>query len=119
MSGMTRKRILLMGLLVVPVSMYLVSIAISGVVNFRTLENLGFPDFDSDSLVFRNEKNIVWSPDSSKGEIIVLSFFFSSCPTICPAMNFHLKEAHDRLYGFKDLTFIVVLLTQKLTLQLF
>jgi amino acid transporter len=54
---MTRKRILLMGLLIVPVSMYLVSIAISGVVNFRTLENLGFPDFDSDSLVFRIEKN--------------------------------------------------------------
>ena len=106
MSPMTRKRIILMGLLIVPVSMYLVSIAISGVVNFRTLENLGFPDFDSDSLVFRNEKNIVWSPDSSKGKIIVLSFFFSSCPTICPAMNFHLKEAHDRLYGFKDLIFI-------------
>ena len=49
MNSKISKRLLLLGLLIIPVSMYLVSIAVSGVVNFRTLENLGSPDFNSDS----------------------------------------------------------------------
>ncbi len=106
MNSKISKRLLLLGLLIIPVSMYLVSIAVSGVVNFRTLENLGSPDFNSDSTQFISSNNVNWTPDSSSGKIIVLSFFFTTCPTICPAMNFHLKEAHDRLYGFKDLVFV-------------
>ncbi|CAI8318106.1 MAG: SCO1 protein [Owenweeksia sp. TMED14] len=106
MNSKISKRLLLLGLLIIPVSMYLVSIAVSGVVNFRTLENLGSPDFNSDSTQFVSSNNVNWTPDSSSGKIIVLSFFFTTCPTICPAMNFHLKEAHDRLYGFKDLVFV-------------
>jgi|TARA_B110000459_G_scaffold199858_1_gene247256 protein SCO1/2 len=106
MTSKNSKRIVLVALLIIPVTMYLVSIAVSGVVNFRTLENLGPPSFDSGSTTFINDRRDSWSPDSSSGKIIVLSFFFTTCPTICPAMNFHLKEAHDRLYGFKDLIFI-------------
>tara|TARA_B100001142_G_scaffold200907_1_gene199451 strand:- start:8400 stop:9077 length:678 start_codon:yes stop_codon:yes gene_type:complete len=106
MNSKNSKRIVLIGLLIIPVTMYLVSIAVSGVVNFRTLENLGPPSLNSDSTSFMNELGESWSPDSSSGKIVVLSFFFTTCPTICPAMNFHLKEAHDRLYGFKDLIFI-------------
>ncbi|MDG1253437.1 MAG: SCO family protein [Schleiferiaceae bacterium] len=106
---MTSKRLLLGVLLVLPVAMYLGSLVISGAVNFRTLEDLGDPLEKaawSDSIQFTQSDLQNWTPDSLEGKIAVVSFFFTSCPTICPAMNFHLKEAHDRLYGFKDLIFI-------------
>lgn len=109
MASSTSKRLLLGVLLVLPVAMYLGSLVISGAVNFRTLEDLGDPLSDwSDTTVFLRSDGAAWSPDSSRGKIAVVSFFFTSCPTICPAMNFHLKEAHDRLYGFKDLVFISI-----------
>ena len=109
MASSTSKRLLLGVLLVLPVAMYLGSLVISGAVNFRTLEDLGDPLSDwSDTTAFLRSDGAAWSPDSSRGKIAVVSFFFTSCPTICPAMNFHLKEAHDRLYGFKDLVFISI-----------
>ena len=109
MASTTSKRLLLGVLLVLPVAMYLGSLIISGAVNFRTLEDLGDPLADwSDSTAFVRSDGAAWAPDSSRGKIAVVSFFFTSCPTICPAMNFHLKEAHDRLYGFKDLVFISI-----------
>ena len=109
MASSTSKRLLLGVLLVLPVAMYLGSLVISGAVNFRTLEDLGDPLSDwSDTTAFLQSDGAAWSPDSSRGKIAVVSFFFTSCPTICPAMNFHLKEAHDRLYGFKDLVFISI-----------
>jgi len=105
----TGKRLLLGVLLVLPVAMYLVSLVISGAVNFRTLEDLGDPlEEQPDTSLYFNSDGSIWTLDSAKGKIAVVSFFFTSCPTICPAMNFHLKEAHDRLYGFKDLVFISI-----------
>jgi protein SCO1/2 len=109
MASMTSKRLLLGVLLVLPVAMYLGSLVISGAVNFRSLEDLGDPLAKanwSDSIQFTRSDEQLWTVDSLDGKIAVVSFFFTSCPTICPAMNFHLKEAHDRLYGFKDLIFI-------------
>ena len=105
----TGKRLLLGVLLVLPVAMYLGSLVISGAVNFRTLEDLGDPlEEKPDTSSYFNSDGSMWTLDSAKGKIAVVSFFFTSCPTICPAMNFHLKEAHDRLYGFKDLVFISI-----------
>ena len=105
----TGKRLLLGVLLVLPVAMYLGSLVLSGAVNFRTLEDLGNPlEEQPDTSVYLNSEGFTWTLDSAKGKIAVVSFFFTSCPTICPAMNFHLKEAHDRLYGFKDLVFISI-----------
>jgi len=105
----TGKRLLLGVLLVLPVAMYLGSLVISGAVNFRTLEDLGDPLAEKpDTSSYFNSDGSTWTLDSAKGKIAVVSFFFTSCPTICPAMNFHLKEAHDRLYGFKDLVFISI-----------
>jgi protein SCO1/2 len=105
----TGKRLLLGVLLVLPVAMYLGSLVISGAVNFRTLEDLGDPlEEQPDTSSYFNSDGSMWTLDSAKGKIAVVSFFFTSCPTICPAMNFHLKEAYDRLYGFKDLVFISI-----------
>lgn len=35
-----------------------------------------------------------------KGKIYVANFFFTSCPTICPAMNYNLKQVADRFAGY-------------------
>lgn len=110
MASPVAKKMILAALLLLPVSMYLGSLVISGAVNFRTLEQMGpspsaeghpLHDFE---LVQSNGQP--WTADSLDGKIAVVSFFFSSCPTICPAMNFHLKQAHDRMYAFKDVVFV-------------
>ena len=105
----TGKRLLLGVLLVLPVAMYLGSLMISGAVNFRSLEDLENPLAEKpDTALYLRSDGQTWTLDSARGKIAVVSFFFTSCPTICPAMNFHLKEAHDRLYGYKDLIFISI-----------
>lgn len=37
-----------------------------------------------------------------EGKVYVLEFFFSTCPTICPKMNAHLKEVQQQFKGLKD-----------------
>jgi protein SCO1 len=110
MANPVAKKLILAALLLLPVSMYLGSLLISGAVNFRTLENIGqgptakghpLRDFE-----LTQSTGQPWTADSLDGKIAVVSFFFSSCPTICPAMNFHLKQAHDRMYAFKDVVFV-------------
>ena len=34
--------------------------------------------------------------------IYVVSFFFATCPSICPAMNFHLNEVERRFKGYPN-----------------
>lgn len=110
MASPVAKKMILAALLLLPVSMYLGSLIISGAVNFRTLEQMG----PSPSAVGHPLHDFAlvqstgqpWTADSLDGKIAVVSFFFSSCPTICPAMNFHLKQAHDRMYAFKDVVFV-------------
>jgi protein SCO1/2 len=110
MASTVAKKFVLAALLLLPVSMYLGSLVISGAVTFRTLENLGpgptaeGSDLRDFSLVQSNGS--AWTADSMQGKIAVVSFFFSSCPTVCPGMNFHLKQAHDRMFAFKDIVFV-------------
>ncbi len=110
MASPVAKKLILAALLLLPVSMYLGSLVISGAVNFRTLEVLG----PGPSAVGHEQRGFQLiqtngqplTADSMQGKIAVVSFFFSSCPTVCPAMNFHLKQAHDRMYAFKDVVFV-------------
>ena len=110
MAGPVAKRLILAALLLLPVSMYLGSLVISGAVNFRTLEVLGpgpsAEGHDQRGFKLTQSNGQPWTADSMQGKIAVVSFFFSSCPTVCPAMNFHLKQAHDRMYAFKDVVIV-------------
>ena len=40
--------------------------------------------------------------------IYVLSFFFATCPTICPAMNFHLNEVERRFKGYPEFEMVSI-----------
>ncbi len=110
MASPVAKKLILAALLLLPVSMYLGSLVISGAVNFRTLEDLGpgpsAPSHERSGFHLTQSNGSPWTADSMKGKIAVVSFFFSSCPTVCPAMNFHLKQAHDRMFAFKDVIFV-------------
>lgn len=106
-------------LLALPVSVYVGSVLLSGELNFRTLDILGnrevitndegeidtvfytVPEFS-----FIDQNGQVVTNEDLKGKIYVASFFFTSCPQVCPAMNFHLKSLHDRLQAYKDIVFL-------------
>lgn len=53
------------------------------------------PDFS-----FTDQRGRQITLDSLKGKITVVSFFFTRCPSICPSMNFHIRELQERFKGF-------------------
>lgn len=114
-----RKRAVLVILLALPVSVYLAAVIFSGEINFNSLETIGpaevvenedgtfdtipyhIPDFS-----FISQYGDTVTKADMEGKIYVSSFFFTSCPTVCPNMNFHLKQVHDRLIAFKNIYFL-------------
>ena len=48
------------------------------------------PDFS-----FTDQNGNILSPDELKGKVVVLDFFFTTCPTICPRMNRNLVEVQN------------------------
>lgn len=55
------------------------------------------PDF-----AYKNQFGQTIIRDSLMGKVQVVSIFFASCPSICPAMNFHLKEVMGRFKGYEN-----------------
>jgi hypothetical protein len=100
------KKWILALLLVVPVTVYLLSVLTSGAVQFRSLEKVG-PGPDT-AFSFLDQRGRTITQDSLRGKIVVLSFFFTSCPTVCPAMNMNVKQVHDRLMAYKDIQFVSI-----------
>ena len=115
MKSQAMKRVVLIGLLVLPVFIYIVFVYSQRGVFFKTLDIVGpktivqndnggydtsyyqVPEF-----AFINQHNQTITQDSLKGNFYVASFFFTSCPKICPAMNFHLKQISDRFKAYDD-----------------
>ncbi len=61
------------------------------------------PDF---ALTSQNDTLV--SADQLRGQIYVVNFFFSTCPSICPAMNFQLKQVQDRFTGYDDFKIVSI-----------
>lgn len=114
-----RKKAVLIVLLALPVSVYLAAVFISGEVSFRSLDYVGprevvvnengveetvyyhVPEFS-----FTDQDGNTVTNETMKGKVYVASFFFTSCPTICTPMNFHLKDVYDRFYAYPDIAFV-------------
>lgn len=107
---MLKKRLLLAVIIVVPMTLYMLSLIISGEVNFRTLATMapgpGHAESSIPSYSLTQSNGNTWTEDSLQGKVVIASFFFASCPSICPAMNFHLKAVHDRMSAYKDVVFV-------------
>ena len=95
-------RAVLIAVLVLPALLYIFFVYGQSGVFFQTLDYVGpkevliasddtsyyeIPSFDFTSSAGQPVSNATM--DST---IYVVSFFFATCPTICPAMNFHLTE---------------------------
>ena len=108
MSNSVKKWLFLFTVMVLPTAAYLFFVYSSKENFFVTLEYLVqddapegqpyvIPDF-----AFTNQDGEKISSDNLREKIYVATFFFSTCPSICPAMNFHLKELQDRFAGYPD-----------------
>jgi len=122
-------RAVLIAVLVLPALLYLFFVYGQNEVFFQTLKYVGpktavttdagvdtayyeIPEFDlqgTDGGAVTNE-----TMDST---IYVLSFFFATCPTICPAMNFHLNEVERRFKGYPEFEMVSITVDLKRTLQ--
>lgn len=113
------QRVVIISLLVLPAFLYLMFVYGLKDVFFETLEYIGprsvvenvaddgeksydtayykIPNFS-----FTNFNGRTITQDDLKGKIYVASFFFASCPTICPKMNFHLTEIQKRFAAYDD-----------------
>ena len=109
------KRVVLISMLVLPVFIYIVIVYGQKGVFFETLEYVGpksivendLGSFDTipykvPNFELVNKDGAVITEKDLEGKFYVMSFFFSSCPSICPKMNFHLKQISDRFKGVDD-----------------
>ena len=113
-------RAVLIAVLVLPALLYLFFVYGQNEVFFQTLKYVGpktvvtttegfdtayyeIPEFSlqaTDGGTVTNE-----TMDST---IYVLSFFFATCPTICPAMNFHMNEVERRFKGYPEFEMVSI-----------
>lgn len=101
-------RVVLTAVLVLPALLYLIFIYGNHDVFFQTLDHVGPKNVvenerGSDTVYYRIPEFALYDVDSNvvtreslDSNIYVLSFFFATCPTICPAMNFHLSDVEKR-----------------------
>ncbi len=57
---------------------------------------------------FINQDNEVYNSDSLKGKIYIADFFFTTCPSICPAMTVNMSQLYwklDKKY-YKEVQFV-------------
>jgi protein SCO1/2 len=109
-----KARVVLIAMLVLPVFVYLIFVYGLKDVFFETLPYVkvevleeGRPTGDSTAYIvpafaFTDQNGDRVTQENLRGNIYVASFFFASCPTVCPAMNFHLQQIADRFKGFDD-----------------
>lgn len=55
---------------------------------------------------FTDQDGKLLSSKDMKGKLYVANFFFTSCPSICPAMNYNLKQVQDRFLGYEHIYFL-------------
>ena len=100
----TGKITLLFLLLVLPAIMYFY--LTRGYNNFIKLEIIGEADYTIDDFSFINQDNDTITKDSLLGSIYVASFFFTSCPTICPIMTRNMSYLQDQLSVYPNVRFL-------------
>lgn len=51
---------------------------------------------------FTSQYDTTVSEEELRGNILLVNFFFTSCPSICPAMNYNVKQVQDRFKGYEN-----------------
>jgi protein SCO1/2 len=53
-----------------------------------------------------DQQGSVFSKEMTEGKIVVANFFFTTCPTICPAMNSQLKRVYEAYKNNEEVIFL-------------
>ncbi len=113
------KRVVLVGLLILPFLVYFFMVYSAEENFFVPLQKVGpksaitTVNEDGESVVDTNyytvpnwqyttQDDTLISNKDLLGKIYVANFFFTSCPSICPAMNFNVKQVQDRFSGYEN-----------------
>jgi len=106
------QRVALIAVLVLPALVYIIFVYGQNEVFFQTLDYVGeksyseelrdtvYYDIPEFSLISAQGEEI--NKEMMDSTIYVVSFFFTTCPTICPAMNFHLNKIENRFKGYPN-----------------
>ena len=70
------------------------------------------------NMTFTNQLGKTVTLDSLKGKILVIDFFFSRCPTICPSMAKSMKKIHLSIAKTASFSLSQLVLTQRMILCL-
>jgi len=55
---------------------------------------------------FINQDNEVITNETYKGKIHIVDFIFTTCPTICPQMTFHMEYLQGKLSRYNDILYL-------------
>ena len=107
MKNKTRKSFIitiLFLLLVLPPIVYFY--VTRGFNNFINLEIIGEENHKISNFQFINQDSIIVDNNTMKGNIYVASFFFTSCPTICPIMTKNMSYLQKELSVYPNIRFL-------------
>lgn len=107
MKNKTRKSFIitiLFLLLVLPPIVYFY--VTRGFNNFINLEIIGEENHKISNFQFINQDSIIVDNSTMKGNIYVASFFFTSCPTICPIMTKNMSYLQKELSVYPNIRFL-------------
>lgn len=112
------KKVVLVCLLILPFLIYFLFVYMAEETFFVTLDYVGpkelvekevngekvtdtahytIPDFE-----FKSQNDTMVSANELRNQIVLVNFFFTSCPSICPAMNYNVQQIQDRFKGYPD-----------------
>jgi protein SCO1 len=93
MSGPTKIAALSMLILVLTGLIYFTIVSFE---NVHDLPVLGEPGHVAGSFDFVNQDGMHITDKTVENKVSVVEFFFTSCPSICPAMNSNLKKVYEK-----------------------
>ncbi len=110
------KRVVLISLLVLPFLIYFFWVYSAEQNFFVTLNYVGpqngvaengdtnyykIPDWE-----FTTQDDSTLSSKELEGAIYVANFFFATCPSICPAMNYNVQQVQERFKGYEHIRIV-------------
>jgi protein SCO1/2 len=51
---------------------------------------------------FTTQDDTLLTDQDLRGKITLVNFFFTTCPSICPAMNYNVAQVQERFKGYED-----------------
>lgn len=103
-GGSIKSAILLFILLVLPFCTY--NYISKGNNNFVKLAVIGGDNHKIPSYSFINQNNDTITNEDYNGNIYIVDFFFTTCPTICPTMTYNMRYVQNKLSKYPNIKFL-------------